>query len=86
LDSSHEENSEQTLERIFWYEKEYKENKVKLSLCLTLRHEDLWGSGCIDPRFLDLGLVGSGELHTLAALSPGKEPPVPNKKEYVKKN
>jgi hypothetical protein len=32
--------------------------KVKLSLCLTdyaLRHEDVWGSGCIDPRFLDLG-------------------------------
>jgi hypothetical protein len=25
--------------------------KVKLSL----RHEDAWGSGCIDPRFLDLG-------------------------------
>jgi hypothetical protein len=32
--------------------------KVKLSLCLTnyaLCHEDVWGSGCIDPRFLDLG-------------------------------
>jgi hypothetical protein len=32
--------------------------KVKLSLCLTnlaLRHEDVWGSGCIDPHFLDLG-------------------------------
>jgi hypothetical protein len=32
--------------------------KVKLSLCLTnyaLRHEDVWGSGCIDPRFLELG-------------------------------
>jgi hypothetical protein len=31
---------------------------VKLSLCLTnytLRHEDVWGSGCIDPHFLDLG-------------------------------
>jgi hypothetical protein len=29
-----------------------------LSLCLTnyaLRHEDVWGSGCIDPHFLDLG-------------------------------
>jgi hypothetical protein len=32
--------------------------KVTLSLCLTnyaLRHEGLWGSGRIDPRFLDLG-------------------------------
>jgi hypothetical protein len=30
---------------------------VKLSLCSTnqaLRHEDLWGSGCIYPYFLDL--------------------------------
>jgi hypothetical protein len=31
--------------------------KVKLSLITnySLRHEDVWGSGCIDPRFLDLG-------------------------------
>jgi hypothetical protein len=32
--------------------------KVKLSLCLTnkaLRLEGVCGSGCIDPRFLDLG-------------------------------
>jgi hypothetical protein len=29
--------------------------KVKLSLCLT--NEDIWGSGCIDPRFLHLGTV-----------------------------
>jgi hypothetical protein len=32
--------------------------KVKLSLCLTnfaLRHEGVWGSGCGDPYFLDLG-------------------------------
>jgi hypothetical protein len=32
--------------------------KVKLPLCLTnsaLRHEGLWESDCIDPRFLDLG-------------------------------
>jgi hypothetical protein len=31
--------------------------KVKLSLCLTkeaLRHKGVWGSGCIDPYFLDL--------------------------------
>jgi hypothetical protein len=29
----------------------------KLSLCLTnqaLRHVDAWGSGCIEPHFLDL--------------------------------
>jgi hypothetical protein len=35
-----------------------KVKKFKLSLCLTnyaLRHEDLWGSGCINPYFLDLG-------------------------------
>jgi hypothetical protein len=32
--------------------------KVKLFLCLTkytLRHEGVWGSGCIDQRILDLG-------------------------------
>jgi hypothetical protein len=30
----------------------------KLSLCLTnwaLRHEGVWGSGCTDPHFFDLG-------------------------------
>jgi hypothetical protein len=35
-----------------------KGQKVKLSLCLTNyapRHEDVWGSGCIDPRIPDLG-------------------------------
>jgi hypothetical protein len=35
-----------------------KGTKVKLSLCLTnlaLRHEGIWGSGCIDLHFLDLG-------------------------------
>jgi hypothetical protein len=34
--------------------------KVKLSLFLTnlaLRHEGVWGSGCIDPHFLDLGIT-----------------------------
>jgi hypothetical protein len=45
--------------------------KVKLSLCLTnsaLRHEDVWGSGCIDPHFLDLGTSCevSGQLHAPA--------------------
>jgi hypothetical protein len=32
--------------------------KAKLSLCLinwTLRQEGIWGSGCIDPLFLDFG-------------------------------
>jgi hypothetical protein len=32
---------------------------VKLSLCLTnrsLRHEDIWGSACIDPSFPVLGI------------------------------
>jgi hypothetical protein len=32
--------------------------KVNLTLCLTnkaLRHKGVWGSGCIDPDFLDLG-------------------------------
>jgi hypothetical protein len=35
-----------------------KVNKVKFSLCLinyALHHKGLWGNGCIDPRFLDLG-------------------------------
>jgi hypothetical protein len=32
--------------------------KINLSLCLTnkaVRHESVWGNGCIDPYFLDLG-------------------------------
>jgi hypothetical protein len=36
--------------------------KVMLSMCLTnkaLRHEGVWGSGCIDPHFLDLGISWS---------------------------
>jgi hypothetical protein len=46
-----------------------------LSLCLSnkaLRHEEVWGSGCINPRFLDLGTSWSGQLYAPAAL-----PPVP---------
>jgi hypothetical protein len=38
--------------------------KAKLSLCLTnkaLRHEDVWGNGCIDPRILDPGRFTPGE-------------------------
>jgi hypothetical protein len=52
-----------------------------MSLCLTnkaLRHEGVWGNGCIDPRFLDLGTGWwCGQLHALVALPPGKEPSVP---------
>jgi hypothetical protein len=39
-------------------QKETEVKKVKLSVCLTnkaLRHESIWRSGCIDPRYLDLG-------------------------------
>jgi hypothetical protein len=57
--------------------------KVKLSLCLTnlaLRHQGVWGSGCIDPLFLDLGTswrrVVSFTRLPLYPL-PGIEPPVP---------
>jgi hypothetical protein len=41
----------------------YTDRKVKLPLCLTnkaLRHGGVWGSGCIDPYFLDLGTSYSG--------------------------
>jgi hypothetical protein len=40
------------------YKQVKEKKKVKLSLCLTnqaLRHEDVWGSGHIDPHILDLG-------------------------------
>jgi hypothetical protein len=33
-------------------------HEVNFTMCLTnktLRHEDLWGYGCIDPRFPDIG-------------------------------
>jgi hypothetical protein len=54
----------------------------KVVLCLTnkaLRHEGVRGSGCIDPRYLDLvtRLEVSGQFHAPATFSPGKEPPVP---------
>jgi hypothetical protein len=56
--------------------------KVKLSLFLTnkaLRHEDLWETGCIDPRFLDLGTSWRWVISfTPRLLYPrGKEPAVP---------
>jgi len=42
-------------------------------------HEDIWGSGCIDPRILwpRHWMEVSGQLHAPGALSPGKEPLVP---------
>jgi hypothetical protein len=52
--------------------------KEQLSLCLTnwaLRHEDVWGSGRIDPRILDLGTSWSGQLYAPAALPPGEISP-----------
>jgi hypothetical protein len=44
-----------------------------------MHHEGVWGSGCTYPRSFDLAyyLELSCELHTVAALSTGKEPPVP---------
>jgi hypothetical protein len=52
--------------------------KVKLlSLCWTykaLRHEGVWGCGCIVPHLLDLGISWSGQLHAPAALTPGRSP------------
>jgi hypothetical protein len=42
--------------------------------CLTnkaLLHEDVWGSGCINPRFLGLG-NSLKELHVPVALPSGK--------------
>jgi hypothetical protein len=54
--------------------------KVKLSLCLingALRHEGVWGSGCIDPYFLYLGTGWRWVVSfTLLLLYPrGKSPP-----------
>jgi hypothetical protein len=48
----------------------------KVILCFTdwvLRHDDLWGSGCIDLCFLDLGTSWRcGQLNALADLSKGR--------------
>jgi hypothetical protein len=54
---------------------------LKLSWWLTnsaLHHEDIKGSGCTDPHFLDLGISWrvSVQLHAAAALPPGKRPPL----------
>jgi hypothetical protein len=54
---------------------------VKLSVCLTnqtLRHEDVWRSGCIDPRFLHHGTSWRLVSFTPRPLyTRGKESPVP---------
>jgi hypothetical protein len=56
-----------------------------LSLCLTneaLHDEGVWGSGYIDPHFLDLGTGWRcGQLYAPAALPPEIEPPVPIEEE-----
>jgi hypothetical protein len=52
-----------------------REVTVKLSLCLTnyaLHHEGVWGSGCIEPYFLDLST--SWRFLASAALPTGKIP------------
>jgi hypothetical protein len=57
-------------------------NKTIFSLCLNNeapRHEDVWGSGSIDPTFLTSAQMEvSGQLHAPADLPPKKEPMVPN--------
>jgi hypothetical protein len=66
--------SSQTISRLCCYF--LQTQKVKLSLSLTkqgLRCEVLWGSGCVDPHFLDLGIsLRCGQLHAPAVLPPGK--------------
>jgi hypothetical protein len=49
--------------------------RAKTALC----HEGVWGNGCIDPYFLDLGIIWgvSGQLHAPTALSPRIEPQYP---------
>jgi hypothetical protein len=45
---------------------------VKLSvLHKAQRHEDVWESGGLAPRFLNLGSRQSGHLHALVILLPG---------------
>jgi hypothetical protein len=61
----------------FFSDCHYKQ-KVELFLSLisyALRHEDVWGSGGIAPRFFTLVLVRvCGHLHATAALPPGNSP------------
>jgi hypothetical protein len=35
--------------------------RVKKKVKVSLRYEDVWGSGCIDPRFLHLAALFGGE-------------------------
>jgi hypothetical protein len=55
--------------------------KINVALCLMNKvplHKDGWGSGGIAPPYLTSHWMEvSGQLHVPAALSPGKEPPVP---------
>jgi hypothetical protein len=50
--------------------------KLKMPLCLfnyETRHKDVWGNEGIDPQFFISVLVEmSGQLHALAAYTPGK--------------
>jgi hypothetical protein len=49
----------------------------KLSLCLTisaLRHEGVWGSGCIDSHILDLG-TSWRSASRLGSSTPGERAP-----------
>jgi hypothetical protein len=49
--------------------------QVKLSLCLidkALRHEDVWGTGCIDPGILDLGTSWGEQLRIYCIFSQGQ--------------
>jgi hypothetical protein len=39
-----------------------------------LPHEDVWGSGCVDPRISALAVVGSDQLHAPTTLPPGMSP------------
>jgi hypothetical protein len=48
----------------------------KLSLCLAnfaLRHEDVWGTGCIDLHFLDLGTSWRWSASRLGRFAPGEK-------------
>jgi hypothetical protein len=52
--------------------------KLKLSLCLTnyaLLHEGVWGSGCIDPHFLDLGISWEWSVSRRGCFTTGKRAP-----------
>jgi hypothetical protein len=54
--------------------------KLKLSLrliCKALCHDDIQGSAGVAPYFFTPAPDGSGQLHALVVLPPGKEPPIP---------